>query len=104
MQQDLSTGKAASEKKAMTSSGSIIRFVSRRGTCDTVTFTDVESVPKFLTHPAAPNVPEKICCITGLSARYRDPVTNFLYANIDAYRELKARYHKSATQRRHEMK
>ena len=91
MQQDLSSGKATSEKRAIHSTGSSIRFLSRRGTGDTVTFTDVDAIPRFLTHTQAPNLPERVCCITGLPARYRDPRTNLPYANIEAYRELKKR-------------
>ena len=35
----------------------------------------------------------QVCVITGLPARYRDPVTRMPYANLDAYKEIKARYH-----------
>ncbi len=64
------------------------------GTYDTVTFTEVESMPAFLRHQNPPEVPDKICKITGQIAKYKDPVTGFPYATIDALREIKRKYHK----------
>ncbi|KAL1522898.1 hypothetical protein AB1Y20_000640 [Prymnesium parvum] len=34
----------------------------------------------------------KICAITGLPAKYKDPVTGLPYANLDAYKELRKRH------------
>jgi vacuolar protein sorting-associated protein 72 len=81
------------EKKAMSSSGSLIRYSSRRGTCDTITFTDVDAMPEILVGAKVPVIRDNKCCITGFPAKYRDPSTNLLYANLEAYRELKKRYH-----------
>ena len=64
------------------------------GTYDTVTFTEVDSMPTFLRHQNPPTIPEKLCKITGQLAKYRDPVTGFPYANIEALREIKRKFHK----------
>ena len=37
---------------------------------------------------------QKVCAITGLPAKYRDPHTGLPYANLEAYKELRKRYPK----------
>jgi hypothetical protein len=67
-------------------------FVSRRGQLNTITFH--ESVP-FLHIKSKPtqteNTAAPVCIITGLPAKYRDPVTRQPYATVAAYKELKRR-------------
>mmetsp|Transcript_29011 Transcript_29011/g.48741 ORF Transcript_29011/g.48741 Transcript_29011/m.48741 type:complete len:301 (-) Transcript_29011:2106-3008(-) len=67
------------------------RFLSRRGTFNTITFTSVAALPAILCpeKQEVPVVPETRCVITGLPAKYRDPVTNQPYANLDAFKQLR---------------
>ena len=37
-----------------------VRFLSRRGTYDTITFTDVDSMPSILKHQPKPIVPKNV--------------------------------------------
>ena len=68
--------RAAAEKKvAKKASNSFIRYVSRRGAYNMITFTDVDAMPSVLTETDVPDVPEKNCAITGKVAKYRDPLT-----------------------------
>lgn len=69
-----------------------IRFLSRRGTYDTITFTNVDSIPAFLKQQITPVVPKNICVITGLPAKYKDPLTGLPYNNIAAFKELRKKY------------
>jgi len=67
-----------------------IRHLSRRGSYATITFADTEKIPPiFSLQPSVPHAP-RLCVITGLPARYFDPVTQQPYANIDAFRTLRA--------------
>jgi len=67
-----------------------IRHLSRRGSYATITFADTEKIPPiFSLQPPVPHAP-RLCVITGLPARYFDPVTQQPYANIDAFRTLRA--------------
>ena len=88
--QDIGT---TTKMKLFSNGGNVIRFTSKRGTYDTVTFTEVDSMPSFLRRHETPKMPETICVITGQIAKYRDPVTKYPYANLEAYRELKRKYH-----------
>lgn len=71
----------------------IKRTLSRRGAYTTITFSEVEDMPRILTEHTEPTVPNKVCVITGLPAKYRDPKTGHPFANLDAYRQLKRMYH-----------
>ena len=103
----------------------MIRTLSRRGTYNTVTFTDDQLMPSFLRRNKGTAkqgvVPEKVsilpiycvfkrriymhilcttaieyllqvCVITGLVAKYKDPVTGLPYANLQAYREIRKKF------------
>jgi len=76
------------------SSENFIKFHSKRGCYNTITFTSADSMPSVFTRKQSlePTKPQ-ICVITGLPAKYRDPRTNLYYANIKAYKEIKKRYH-----------
>ena len=96
-------------------SRSFIRFVSRRGTYDTITFSDVDCMPSVFTSLSSSSSSSAAtqrareeddgsgdhgnrkalrCVITGLPAKYRDPLTGLPYANVEAFREIRMR-HKS---------
>jgi vacuolar protein sorting-associated protein 72 len=72
---------------------SYIRSISKRGMYNTITFSDVEVVPTVFTHQVQPVVPNTICVITGLPAKYKDPKSGMPYANLAAYAEIKRKYH-----------
>uniref|UniRef100_A0A7S4B0Y4 Vps72/YL1 C-terminal domain-containing protein n=2 Tax=Chrysotila carterae TaxID=13221 RepID=A0A7S4B0Y4_CHRCT len=46
------------------------------------------AAPKPPTEPAV-GTEQRLCAITGLPAKYRDPVSGLPYANLDAFRELR---------------
>jgi len=69
-----------------------IRKVSRRGTYDTVTFTNVDTMPVVF-NLAEPEPPVKSrCVITGAVAKYFDPLTCQPYASAEAFKVLRVRY------------
>jgi hypothetical protein len=67
-----------------------IRLLSRRGTYATITFTDVDKMPSvFSLEPPQRPVPRR-CVISGLPAKYMDPLTMQPYANVEAFKILRA--------------
>jgi vacuolar protein sorting-associated protein 72 len=91
-----------------------ITILSRRGQYNTITFPEskwptvfelsLRDAPKKVTHTRfcrfclIPSIsdsylPEQTCVITGLAGRYLDPVTGYPYHNLEAYKELKEKYH-----------
>ena len=123
-QKEYSSISSGVERKNLVASNSFIRFSSRKDSYDTITFTDVDSIPKILLNNATPPIPEKvynfkriyfysyifyflfdfflciwflnifqICIITGETAKYRDPHTGYPFANLEAYRAIKSKYH-----------
>lgn len=62
-----------------------------------VTFTQTDNFPDYLfgkpvTYPA-----KQMCTITGLPAKYRDPLTGLPFANATAFSVLRGRHHKTTT-------
>lgn len=87
-------------KKSLNGTGSttkvVEKFHSRRGFFNTLTFTNMDSVPvilrkkqTFKEYPS--NREKKICIITGNPAQYRDPKTNKYYSDLAAFKELRRR-------------
>lgn len=97
----------------------IERFHSRRGCLITLTFPEMDAVPEILTRRRQPqshqDQPQQcqspqsldeqpsssscnarkqqfVCVITGKPARYRDPLTNHPYYDLNAFRELRRRH------------
>eukprot|EP00586_Coscinodiscus_wailesii_P018249 CAMPEP_0172493506 /NCGR_PEP_ID=MMETSP1066-20121228/24963_1 /TAXON_ID=671091 /ORGANISM="Coscinodiscus wailesii, Strain CCMP2513" /LENGTH=611 /DNA_ID=CAMNT_0013263711 /DNA_START=475 /DNA_END=2310 /DNA_ORIENTATION=+ len=70
------------------------RFHSKRGCYNTISFPDMDSVPKLFQKSETPikRKRDEFCVITGLKARYRDPLTGKSYHNKDAFRELRRRH------------
>ena len=57
-------------------------------------FTHADSLPPCLCSPPLPEPPSKrLCPVSGLQARYRDPVTGLQFATVQAYQQLKQRFH-----------
>lgn len=75
--------------------GPTIRYHSRKTPrLHVMSFTDVAKVPAVINSTQCKYKKRpKTCVITGLPAKYRDPVTGFVYANLDAFREIRRRYH-----------
>ena len=72
--------------------GPLIRYHSKLGSPDVITFTGVGEFPASIcaTAPAYPTQPR--CAVTGLPAKYRDPKTNLPFANIAAFKEIRRRF------------
>ena len=96
----LSRQRAAREKEESNSGPkqqnlTAVKYISRRGTNPLITFADVESLPEFFrpgyTPPAPPERPKPVCVITGLPAKYLDPLTQQPYANAEAFKKLRER-------------
>ncbi len=75
-------------------SNNYIKYHSRRGSLDTITFSNVEDIPLILklNNNNLPIKKAKICTITGLNAKYYDPLTKQPYATIEAFKELRRKY------------
>jgi vacuolar protein sorting-associated protein 72 len=85
-------------KKSMNTTGQIRKY-SRRGTYDTITFTDVDNMPSVFNLPEPEIKPKLRCPITGTTAKYFDPLTQQPYGNLEAFKVLRARYKISADAR-----
>ena len=72
----------------------VIRYHSRKDPAvHTLTFTEVSRVPAAINSTTcAYRKRSGICVVTGLPGRYRDPLTGSVYANLEAFRELRRRY------------
>lgn len=75
-------------------SNNYIKYHSRRGSLDTITFSNVEDIPLILklNNSNLPVKKVKICAVTGFTAKYFDPLTKQPYANIEAFKELRRKY------------
>ena len=61
---------------------------------DTITFTGVNDFPEII-NAAAPPYPQKaICEVTGLPAKYKDPLTGKPYATLAAFKTIRAKHKK----------
>jgi len=49
-------------------------------------------VPELLRQPKPTPAKPNVCVITGLPAKYKDPLTGMPYATIEAFKEVRARY------------
>ena len=73
------------------------KFVSRRGYLNTISFPDMDHIPKLLQQQSQSSTATAIsknptvCVITGKTARYRDPKTGHGYHDVAAFRELRRR-------------
>lgn len=88
------------------------RYVSRRGCMDTIFFPDVYHLPPILCqgsadagHGAGSGLAddgrpvERLCKITGVPAKYKDPLSGHYYADSNAFREVRKRYGPAARRR-----
>ena len=71
-----------------------VKFHSRRGCYNTITFSDIDRVPPLLKKDGASKkrTRNEICEITGLRTRYRDSLNGRPYYDKHAIRELRKRY------------
>mmetsp|Transcript_19761 Transcript_19761/g.27437 ORF Transcript_19761/g.27437 Transcript_19761/m.27437 type:complete len:323 (-) Transcript_19761:53-1021(-) len=71
---------------------------SKKGQPDTITFTNGDFTVYQKCTPK--RIPGKIlkCVVTGLEARYRDPITKMPYANIAAFKQLREIHTKNPKQ------
>mmetsp|Transcript_2710 Transcript_2710/g.5001 ORF Transcript_2710/g.5001 Transcript_2710/m.5001 type:complete len:153 (+) Transcript_2710:522-980(+) len=75
-------------------SGPRIIFHSKKGAQDTVTYSHGEFTV-YKQPVVKRNVEQSAKCpVTGMSARYMDPLTKLPYANLAAFRQLRAMYAK----------
>jgi hypothetical protein len=67
----------------------LLRFLSKRGQADTLTFTDVDDFPRSIKSSSDNTNVSAKCAVTGKIASYRDPLTGAPYADVDAYKMIK---------------
>ena len=85
----------AAQSAATSHSKLLQRYVSKRGCFKTLTFSEMDAVPKILlpNHDGGPRpVKPTFCVITGKRARYRDPKTNVGYHDLAAFKEVRRRH------------
>ena len=70
--------------------GPVVRFHSSLHGGTTYTFTEVNAVPAVINSKPRPYPKKKLCAITGLPAKYRDPLTGKYYANLEAFKAIRA--------------
>jgi vacuolar protein sorting-associated protein 72 len=73
----------------------IVRFHSKRGTADTITFTNVDSFPNFVGFTNHAPVLSQVCPITRKPAKYLDPVTRLPFYDNESLTILRERYPRS---------
>lgn len=54
-----------------------------------ITFTDEQTLKQLLPNQKPKSIIRKQCVVTGLPARYFDPVTQYPYANLYAFKALR---------------
>ncbi|CAI5472587.1 unnamed protein product [Closterium sp. Yama58-4] len=80
--------------------GPQIRFHSKDGK-NVLEFTKVAAVPPEINAKAPPYPAKLTCVITGLPAKYRDPLTGQPYATIEAFKVIRQRWQEEqATKKR----
>lgn len=69
----------------------VVRYLSRRGTYDTITFNNVDSMPAILNdcHDVPTPTIERKCYVTNKKAKYHDPLTGHYYADVDAFKQIR---------------
>ena len=67
----------------------LMRFVSKRGQADTLTFTEVDDFPRSIKSSSDNTNVSAKCAVTGKIASYRDPLTGAPYADVEAYKMIK---------------
>jgi vacuolar protein sorting-associated protein 72 len=72
--------------------GPLIRFRSRIGEPNILTFEQFDEIPAVINAVAPPPPVTELCVITGMKARYRDPKTGKPYANLAAFKQLRAQF------------
>ena len=72
--------------------GPLIRFRSRIGEPNILTFEQFDEIPSVINAVAPPPPVTELCVITGMKARYRDPKTGKPYANLAAFKQLRAQF------------
>lgn len=72
--------------------GAQVKFHSKKGCMNTVTFTDVIDFPKCINSGPIPYPVRPKCVVSGLTAKYKDPLTGAYYANSDAFKVIRSRY------------
>lgn len=60
-----------------------------------ITFSDENSFKNTFTKQKINTLPQKICVVTGLPAKYFDPLTKSPYANLYAFKVLRESYEKN---------
>ena len=69
-------------------SGPMIRYYSKNGR-STITFCEPLGIPPVMNQRGDKYPGPKRCAVTGLPAKYIDPVTGHYYANADAFKKLR---------------
>jgi vacuolar protein sorting-associated protein 72 len=68
------------------------RYLSRSGLGTLIVFTEVDNMPQVLRQGRPPRRKARHrCAVTGLPAKYMDPLTGLPYATVDAFKEIRRR-------------
>ena len=70
--------------------GRLIRYTSKLGETNIMTFEQFDEIPKVINDVAPPPPKVELCVITGMRAKYRDPKTGKPYATLEAFKQLRA--------------
>jgi vacuolar protein sorting-associated protein 72 len=70
--------------------GKLIRYTSKLGQTNIMTFEQFDELPKEINSIAPPPPKVELCVITGMRAKYRDPKTGKPYATLDAFKQIRA--------------
>ena len=73
--------------------GKRIRYTSRLGQPNIMTFEQFDDFPKVINAVAPPPPKVEYCVITGMKAKYRDPKTGKPYATLAAFKILRAQFY-----------
>jgi len=92
--------RAESEKPVKKArSDGYIRTLSKRGTYDTITFTNTDAMPSVFNLSVPEPKARHRCSVTGQPAKYFDPLTQAAYASAEAFAVLRARHKVAVTAR-----
>ena len=67
----------------------LLRFLSKRGQADTLTFTEVDDFPRTIKNSSEGIVVLEKCSRTGKIAKYRDPQTGKPYVDMETYKLIR---------------
>jgi len=83
------SGNGSSKVKGFPIGTPLLRFLSKRGQADTLTFTEVDDFPRSIKNLSDHSVILAKCAVTGKTANYRDPLSGKPYSDVEAFKLIK---------------